>query len=292
MIRINKLVEERRECGSMECWLLHGAVGSASDWRSFASRLAAEKIGSRAVDLWRFLEDEPMSMDAFGLALNAEATATRKRPRVLVGYSMGGRLALHALLQPGHPWDAAVLLSTHPGLESDAARAERCARDAAWATRALTLGWTDFLTDWQAQPVLAGASIRDASASSRLAQRRREIARSFIDWSLGTQRPRWDELATISIPVLWIAGSDDVAYVERAKRAASSMPHARVAIAPACGHRVPWHAEDWLADEVARFSAAAPPPTPTKHAEERESPGVCHDGSPALQPTRDDAETI
>lgn len=285
MIRIDKLADERRACGRAECWLLHGAVGSAADWRSFASCLAEETTGSRAVDLWRFLDGAPMPMDAFGAALNDEASATRQRPRVLVGYSMGGRLALHALLQPGHPWDAAVLISTHPGLECDAARTERCARDAAWATRALTHGWTDFLADWHAQPVLAGAAIRDASADSRLAQKRREIARSFIDWSLGAQRPRWDELATISIPVLWIAGSQDSAYVERAQRAASHMPHARVAIAPACGHRVPWHAEDWLAGEVARFSAAGlPPPAPTKNAEEPLLPGA--------QPIQDPTETI
>ncbi|MES2922833.1 MAG: alpha/beta fold hydrolase [Verrucomicrobiota bacterium] len=255
MIQHSKQTDERREAGPMECWCLHGAAGMAADWRSFAKNLAATGIGSRAVDLWRFLDCQPMSLTEFGMALNADAGGEvfRGSSRALLGYSMGGRLALHALLEKNHPWQAAVIVSAHPGLESENGRADRRATDTTWATRSLAGNWQEFLDAWNAQTVLGTAPLRDRQASGSLIMRRREIARSFVDWSLGAQEPLWDRLGEISIPVLWIAGEHDPKFLALAERATSSIPNARLAIAPAAGHRVPWEAEPWFTRRVSEF---------------------------------------
>jgi len=260
VIRTSKLADERREAGSIECWLLHGAVGMAADWREFAKSLAGRKTGSRAVDLWRFLECEPMPIANFGAAFNADAGDTaRSIPKALIGYSMGGRLALHALLQNPQPWKAAVIISAHPGLENPADRESRLAGDAQWATRALTAPWNDFLSAWDAQPALGAAFPRPPGAAGALAMRRREIARSFVDWSLGAQQPLWERLHEITIPVLWIAGDNDGKYLDLAHRAVKSMPQASLAVAPGAGHRVPWQACEWLAEQAAGFLTTCQP---------------------------------
>jgi 2-succinyl-6-hydroxy-2,4-cyclohexadiene-1-carboxylate synthase len=255
VIRFSKVADERREAGAIECWLLHGAVGIAADWRAFAKRLAEAKVGTRAVDMWRFLEQQPLPLEDFGAAFNADAAGevNRGNGRVLMGYSMGGRLALHALLEKTHPWQAAVILSAHPGLEHDALRESRRAADAAWAAKALAGNWQDFLTEWNAQAVLGGAMPRDAGAAAAMAQHRREIARGFVDWSLGAQQPLWDRLCDITIPILWVAGEKDARFLELAQRAVAALPQARLAVAPDTGHRVPWEAEEWLARETAAF---------------------------------------
>jgi 2-succinyl-6-hydroxy-2,4-cyclohexadiene-1-carboxylate synthase len=255
VIQCSKVADERREAGAMECWLLHGAVGMAADWRAFAKRLAAAKTGTRAVDLWRFLECQPLPLADFGPALNADAggEVPRGGGRALLGYSMGGRLALHALLSQNHPWRAAVIVSAHPGLENPADREARRAADAGWATKALTGNWQQFLDAWNAQSVLGQSAIRAPQASGSLAMRRREIARSFVDWSLGAQEPLLERLHEITIPVLWVAGENDAKFRALAERAVGKLPRARLAIAPASGHRVPWEAEEWLAEQVARF---------------------------------------
>lgn len=254
MIQSSKFADERREAGAMECWLLHGAAGMAADWRGFAKRLAVAKTGSRAVDLWRFLECQPLPLAEFGKALNAEAggAVSRGTGRVLLGYSMGGRLALHALLEKNHPWQAAVIVSAHPGLEDETEREARRASDAAWATRALTGNWQEFLVAWNAQPLLGGP-MRDPQASGSLVTRRREIARGFVDWSLGAQEPLWERLHEITIPVLWVAGENDPKFLDLAGRATALIPNSRLAVAPGSGHRVPWEAEEWLAAEMADF---------------------------------------
>ena len=252
----SKIADERREAGSIECWCLHGAVGMAADFRSFAKQLAARKTGTRAVDLWRFLECQSVPLANFAQSLNAEAAGgvSRGHGKALLGYSMGGRLALHALLEPGHPWQAGVIISAHPGLESETERQARRAADTSWATRALTGNWQEFLTAWNAQPLLGGA-MRDPQASSSLVMRRREIARSHVDWSLGAQEPLWGRLSEITIPLLWVAGENDPKFLDLARRATTLIPQSRLAIAPGAGHRVPWDAEKWLAEEVSRFLA-------------------------------------
>jgi 2-succinyl-6-hydroxy-2,4-cyclohexadiene-1-carboxylate synthase len=253
VFQYSKQADERREAGTMECWCLHGAVGMAADWRGFAKNLATAGIGSRAVDLWRFLDCGPMPLGEFGKSLNAEASGEvfRGSGRALLGYSMGGRMALHALLEAGHPWQAAVIVSAHPGLESE--RTARRAADAAWATQALTGNWQEFLDAWNSQSILDTGPIRERQASGSLIMRRREIARSFVDWSLGAQEPLWDRLGEITIPVLWVAGENDAKFLAIAQRAVPLIPNARLAIAPGAGHRVPWETEEWLAQQVAHF---------------------------------------
>lgn len=255
MIQYSKQTDERREAGPLECWCLHGAVGMAADWRSLARNLAPAGISSRAVDLWRFLDCCPMPLTDFGQALNAEAHGeiSRNNSRALLGYSMGGRMALHALLERAHPWQAAIIVSAHPGLENELDRASRRSADIAWATQALTGNWQQFLDAWNGQSILGPAPMREPQASGSLVMRRREIARSFVDWSLGVQEPLWDRLGEISIPVLWIAGENDPKFLALAQRAVSLMPHAQLATAPSSGHRVPWESDAWFANEIASF---------------------------------------
>ena len=261
MIQCSKQTDERRqvttnrEAETTECWLLHGALGAVADWRGFAKCLADEKTGSRAVDLWRFLENQALPLPDFGRELNEEAAGEvfRGKGRALLGYSLGGRLALHALLGGAHVWQAAVVVSAHPGLESAADRDARRTADAAWATRAIAGNWQEFVTAWNAQPVFNHAPPRDPQQAARLIHRRREIAQSFVDWSLGAQQPLWDRLPEITIPVLWVAGENDPNFRDLAERAAARMPRATLAIAPAAGHRVPWESEEWLARQVGAF---------------------------------------
>ena len=228
-------------------WCLHGAVGQAADWQD----LSVPGWAVRRVDLWRFVACCPMPIADFGRALNEEARAT-PGPKILLGYSMGGRLALHALLEKDSPWDAAVIVSAHPGLESEEERAARRAQDAEWATRALQMEWPQFLTAWNAQPVLGG-TISGMADRRLLATRRQEVARSFMDWSLGAQEPLWDRLRDITMPVLWVVGGRDDRFRRLGERAVSRLPEAEISVFEAAGHRVPWEAADDFSRVVAAF---------------------------------------
>lgn len=243
-------------------WCLHGAVGMADDWRGFSVPGWAVK----RIDLWRFLDCCPMSLEAFGEALNREAEATEGR-KVLLGYSMGGRLALHALLggrtSGGDLWDAAVMVSAHPGLESEDERLKRCGRDAEWAAKALSGDWRAFLEEWNGQAVLRSATGQgsDLKADGRVAlePRRQAVARSFMDWSLGVQQPLWGRLEEIDCPLLWCVGERDEKFRALGERVAEEMAQCKaqlpfeLGLVGGAGHRLPWEAPGPFAKMVGEF---------------------------------------
>lgn len=224
-------------------WCLHGAVGQAGDWQGFG----VPGWSVKRVDLWRFLACCPMTLPEFGRALNEEAMATKGR-NVLVAYSMGARLALHALLDGG-PWDAAVVVAPHPGLETEGDRSARRASDAEWGSRALSGEWKEFLGAWNAQPVLTASGVRSPVSDLR----RREVARSFFDWSLGAQQPLWERLGEIKCPVLWCVGERDPKFRALGERAVPLLPHGELWVAPGSGHRVPWDAPEAFQAKVGEF---------------------------------------
>jgi len=153
--------------------------------------------------------------------------------RVLVGYSMGGRLALHALIA-GAAFDRAVIISA--GLNLEEGREERRARDEAWAKRFESDSWDEVMRDWNAQPVFGGHVVQRLENDYD----RRELARQLRENSPGLLPTLVPRLHEIEIPVLWITGERDTAYVEIGRLAVSSLRNAELWICPNAGHRVPW----------------------------------------------------
>jgi 2-succinyl-6-hydroxy-2,4-cyclohexadiene-1-carboxylate synthase len=163
---------------------------------------------------------------------------------ILLGYSLGGRLALHALLA-GAVYERAIFISTGLGIEDAAARAARRASDEAWARRFELEDFESVMTDWNAQPVLAGPSLARGPDDYDV--------RALREWSSGALPPVASRLHELTIPTLWIAGARDAKYVAEAKRAASLAANARVVIIEDAGHRVLWEWPEALVRIVRNF---------------------------------------
>jgi 2-succinyl-6-hydroxy-2,4-cyclohexadiene-1-carboxylate synthase len=178
----------------------------------------------------------------------AEHAAQRDPDPVLIGYSLGGRLALHALLAPTAAWHAAVIISAHPGLPTDAERARRRDADEHWARRFARDPWNGLLADWNGREVFAGgAAPQDRQESD---YDRAALAAALRHWSLGAQDPLTDRLAAIRRRVLWIAGERDARYAALGSAAVLALPRGELRVAPAAGHRVPWEAPQWFQETV------------------------------------------
>jgi 2-succinyl-6-hydroxy-2,4-cyclohexadiene-1-carboxylate synthase len=169
--------------------------------------------------------------------------------RVVAGYSMGGRLALQALVD-GAPFDRAVIVSA--GLNLEQGREERYARDKAWAVRFENDPWDEVMRDWNAQPVFGGHMVdrfeRDYD--------RRELARQLRENSPGLLPPLAPRLHEILIHVLWVVGARDQTYIEIGRRAVALLPNAQLWICPNAGHRVPWEQPEAFAARLREFVGA------------------------------------
>ncbi|HYG55829.1 MAG TPA: alpha/beta fold hydrolase [Burkholderiales bacterium] len=161
--------------------------------------------------------------------------------KVLLGYSMGGRLALDRLQR--ERYDKAVIISA--GLNApDPARRQR---DEAWARRFETEEWSSLMRAWNAQEVFGGHVVERREEDFD----RAELARQLREYSPAVLPPPTLEL--IETPILWIAGERDAKYVAIAREAVRRLPHGELWICPNAGHRVPWEQPEALVARLRTF---------------------------------------
>ena len=209
-------------------WFLHGALGLPGDWDPWYVK------GDVGVSLY----DEVVSFDEWAASFCARVKAVDAAP-VLVGYSMGGRLALHALLADPGMWARAVLVSAHTGLAIPEERETRLTNDRVWAEKVRELPWEGFLAEWNAQPVFEG-TMGALAGRADLETRRAAVATAFDEWSLGRQDDLLPALGRLDFPVTWVVGERDVRFVSIARTAVENLPQGRLEIVSDAGHRVPW----------------------------------------------------
>jgi 2-succinyl-6-hydroxy-2,4-cyclohexadiene-1-carboxylate synthase len=153
----------------------------------------------------------------------------------VVGYSMGGRIALHAaLLQPG-VFDGLALIGVSAGVDDSEERRRGDEELAAWIERHTI---EEVVERWERQPVFATQSdeLRARQRPGRLSHDPRELARLLRSAGQGATPPVWDRLHELRCPVVLLAGERDEPYVEAARRMAGLIPDARVTTVPAAGH--------------------------------------------------------
>lgn len=215
---------------------LHGNAGLPDDIIPLLSRTG---LPFEAWHLWRLVDEWPgaATLSGFATAFQTAVDQRADRPRVLFGYSLGARLALHVLTAFPDKWDAAVLLSAHPGLQNAEDRAARLALDQTWSVRFLREPWREVMAAWNAQPVLAGEAIPPHD-QGLLETWRREIALAFNAWSLGRQDDLRPLLPVVKCPVLWLTGAKDEKFTALAAAACPLMPRSTHLVIPDAGHRV------------------------------------------------------
>jgi 2-succinyl-6-hydroxy-2,4-cyclohexadiene-1-carboxylate synthase len=225
-------------------WALHGNLGSPSDWDGLEEACG---LPVRAVDLYAARQPR----DQVGAWLR-ELVKDDAEP-VLLGYSMGGRLALGALVEDPSAWAAAVVVSAHAGLSDPLEREVRTGVDAVWAERIRVgePGWENFLEAWDAQPVLGGKA--GARCPGRRVWRESLVA-GFEEWSLGRQPDFVHVFGGVEIPLLWVTGGDDLKFAREAERACAVLPAAEHLVVGGAGHRVPWEAPERFGAAVRTFA--------------------------------------
>jgi 2-succinyl-6-hydroxy-2,4-cyclohexadiene-1-carboxylate synthase len=157
---------------------------------------------------------------------------------VLCGYSLGGRLCLHAALADPGRYRALVIVGASAGIEDGAARSARAETDerlAAWMEHQPI---EQVVAVWERQPIFADQSdaLIDAQRGGRLAQDPRALAELLRTAGQAATDPVWDRLRELALPVLAIAGARDARYTETANRIAKAVPDGRARIVENAGH--------------------------------------------------------
>lgn len=153
------------------------------------------------------------------------------RGDVLLGYSMGGRLALRAL----NGYRRAVIVSARVSAPEP--------NRADWSPRFASEEWATLMRDWNAQTIFGAHSMpRDERDFDR-----RELVRQLREWA---PQPFEGE---IGVPALFVAGERDPKYVAEVELAVGRWPLAEGWVCPGAAHRVPWEQPELFIARLREF---------------------------------------
>jgi pimeloyl-ACP methyl ester carboxylesterase len=171
---------------------------------------------------------------------------------VPVGYSMGGRIVLHAALAEPDRWPALALVGVSAGVDDRTARRATDEKLADWIEQHTI---DDVVAHWERLPVLATqpAGLVAAQRPGRLSYDPPDLARLLRISGQGAMPPVWDRLSELERPVLCMAGALDQTYVAAGKRMTSLLPVGTFRAIPAVGHAPHLEDPDAVAAELGEF---------------------------------------
>ena len=228
--------------------LLHGFTGSASNWAEHA-RIFAESFTTYSIDLiGHGLTESPAEKNRYRMERCVEdLIALFDRLEIdstaLLGYSMGGRVALHLSVVAPERIRALILESASPGIADQGERSARARSDEALADSIETDGLEAFINRWENLPLFASqrrlpVDVQERHRSQRLRNNPLGLANSLRGMGAGAMEPVWDHLGKIIVPTALLVGELDEKYVRLAKEMSRAMPNARVHVVPDAGHAI------------------------------------------------------
>lgn len=241
---------------------LHGFLGSSDDWTEILPEFEAS-FRCAVVDLPGHGKS---CGDSGGVSCSFLDTATALIDVVdaidapsfsLVGYSMGGRLALYTASVYAMRVDRLVLESASPGLRTECERAARRERDELLARQLESGALGAFVRQWYEQPLFASLARNPARREALIARRLRNsahgLAASLRGMGTGAQAPLWAELASNTIPTLLVAGEDDSKFVALGREMEQACAEAHLKVLPGAGHCVHYETPSAYTEVVKAF---------------------------------------
>lgn len=228
--------------------LLHGFTGTVATWEKLAEQLP-ESLRIIAVDLTghgeTFVPADPnrYSMDEQIKDLEALFTQLDLQEFTLLGYSMGGRVALSYTANYPQRVKRLILESASPGLQTAEERLARRKSDEVLAENIEQNGIEAFVDKWENIPLFASQKklsldVQQAIRKERLSQNTQGLANSLRGMGTGAQPSVWEVLQDIHVPVFLITGALDEKFCRIAKQMKQLLPIATTIEVEEVGHAI------------------------------------------------------
>jgi 2-succinyl-6-hydroxy-2,4-cyclohexadiene-1-carboxylate synthase len=229
---------------------LHGFIGNINEFDE-AIKLLAEDFSYLTLDLPGhgktevFGGDKYYQMESTAQAIINLLDELKIDKCHLIGYSMGGRLALYLTIHFPERFIKVVLESASPGLATEAERLERVRRDAQIARKLsrsiIETDFAAFLSNWYNQPIFGYIKNHpeyDCMIESRLQNNPQELEKSLRFMGNGCQPSLWEKLQENKIHLLLLAGEYDEKFISINTEMAKLCKFAQLKIIKNVGHNI------------------------------------------------------
>ncbi|MEQ6354407.1 2-succinyl-6-hydroxy-2,4-cyclohexadiene-1-carboxylate synthase [Lysinibacillus sp. M3] len=226
---------------------LHGFTGSTATWQNLAKALPNVRV--IAIDLIGHSQTAiPQQISRFSMQeqiqdLEEVFSQLELKKITLLGYSMGGRVALSYAISYPERIEKLILESASPGLRTAKERSERCERDNALAEKIISNGLISFVNTWETIPLFESQkrlphNVRKAIRFERLFQKEEGLAGSLRGIGTGSQPSNWIALEKLEFPVLLITGSLDEKFCKIALEMKALLKNAKHTTVNEAGHAI------------------------------------------------------
>lgn len=239
-----------------EVVFLHGFLGAPTQLEPVAPGARGVALPGHGLAPW-FPDGDAFDacVDAIADRVAGGATAP-----ILVGYSMGARLALAVILRRPGLARAAVLVGVDAGIADPAARAARDDLRRLRVERLRSSGLRVFLDAWEREAIFAtqaslDPSVLAAQRAARAAHTERGVAWALEHLDVASQ-PVLD-VSRVDVPITFLAGERDERFASIAARLAARAPRGRAVIARGAGHNLLLEAPVLVAREIRHQETSA-----------------------------------
>ena len=243
--------------------LLHGFSGDKSTWDQLRRALQPTHSVIALDVLGHGASDKPANVAAYRMDRIASDIVNLLDQldlddAHLLGYSMGGRLALFMALRYPERFKSLILESASPGLASKSERYARRQSDGALADRIGAEGIMWFVDYWERLPLWAtqrrlSVDILELQRQQRLRNIALGLANSLRGMGVGAQPNLWPQLPSLELPTLLIAGECDRKFRQINREMLQLLPRAQKAIIAGAGHNTNLESTDDFAHVVRSF---------------------------------------
>jgi len=246
----------------MKLVLMHGLLGSPQMWRRVIDQVQPPDgaltltLPGHGLSPWRAGATFEEVVDAMAERLPLGA------PSLVVGYSLGARIALRLAARYPERIARALLIGVHPGFSEDAPRLARAAFDDGLAAKLEREGLVRFVEDWEKLPVFASQATlppetRASRRSERLAHDPASIAWALRTLSLG-RMPCHDDLSVIAPEVHLVTGALDEKFTAVNRALVRTSKRATHHVIENAGHDIALEAPQALAALISSLLRYAP----------------------------------
>jgi 2-succinyl-6-hydroxy-2,4-cyclohexadiene-1-carboxylate synthase len=235
--------------------LLHGFTHTGSSWKPVVAALG-ERYRSLTPDLRGHGAGGDNTPVTLAAVLGDLDPLLARGEVTLVGYSMGGRVALHAALAWPEQVVRLVLIGASPGIAEASERQARRREDEQLAEEIEGSTIEEFARRWARTPVLAGLpeDVLARAQADRLRSAPSGLARALRGLGTGALPSLWERLGELKMPVSLVVGERDEKFRRIAEQMAGSIPRAEIVVVPGAGHAVHLEAPERVAEVIERSS--------------------------------------